>query len=93
LGSHLFALKIEEKWIEVDQAKLFCRTLGEGKPLIVIHGGAGLSQDYLLPWLTKLAEHHFVIFYDQKCGKFRKLGFNEDRGCGKGWTVPYHCIS
>lgn len=61
---------MEERWVPVDQAELFCRTLGKGQPLIVIHGGAGLSQDYLLPWLTRLAEHHFVIFYDQRgCGR------------------------
>lgn len=51
-------------------AKLFYRTMGKGKPIIVLHGGPGLSQDYFLPQMSKLAENNFVIFYDQRgCGK------------------------
>src|ERR1700733_8968688 len=57
---------INEQWIDSDHAQLFCRTIGKGKPLIVLHGGPGLSQDYLLPQLYKLAEDNFVIFYDQR---------------------------
>lgn len=59
-----------EQWVEVKNARLFCRTIGSGKPLIVLHGGPGLSQDYLLPQLYQLAAHNFVIFYDQRgCGQ------------------------
>lgn len=62
--------KPDEIFVDSDQAKLFCRTMGEGKPLIVIHGGPGLTQDYLLPQLQQLAESNFVIFYDQRgCGQ------------------------
>ena len=53
-------------FIQVDHAKLFCQSMGEGTPLIVLHGGPGLSQEYLHPYLNKLAENHFVIFYDQR---------------------------
>ncbi len=63
-------LTIKESYVEVNGAKLFCRTMGQGKPLIVLHGGPGLSQDYLQPQLFKLAEDNFVIFYDQRsCGR------------------------
>lgn len=61
---------LQERFVTVDNAKLFCRTIGKGKPLIVLHGGPGLAQDYLLPELYKLAENNFVIFYDQRgCGQ------------------------
>ena len=61
---------MNEVFIESDQSQLFCRTIGEGKPLIVVHGGPGLTQDYLLPQLLKLAKNNFVIFYDQRgCGQ------------------------
>lgn len=53
--------------VETKDAKLFCRVFGKGKPLIVVHGGPGLSQEYLLPQMAKLAEHNMVIFYDQRC--------------------------
>lgn len=53
-----------------DDAKLFCRTFGQGNPLLVIHGGPGLSQEYLLPQMSELAENNLVIFYDQRgCGQ------------------------
>jgi proline iminopeptidase len=70
--------KAHEVFIPARECKLFCRTLGKGKPLVVIHAGPGLSQDYLLPHLYQLAENHFVIFYDQR-GSGRSSGeINED---------------
>ncbi len=61
---------INETWVPSGNGKLFCKTMGKGKPLIIIHGGPGLTQDYLLPGLDKLAETNFVIFYDQRgCGR------------------------
>lgn len=60
---------MKETFVDAQGAKLFCRTVGKGTPLIVLHGGPGLSQGYLLPQMERLAEHHFVIFYDQRgCG-------------------------
>lgn len=57
-------------YVENEEAKLFCRSFGEGKPIIVLHGGPGLTQDYLLPGMTELAKNHQVIFYDQRgCGQ------------------------
>lgn len=61
------APKFEEVFVEVKGAKIFCRVTGKGNPIIVIHGGPGLSQDYLLPNMAKLGENNFVIFYDQRC--------------------------
>lgn len=67
---YLFAFLNGENYVSVENAQLFYRTKGQGKPLIVLHGGPGLTQDYLLPQLYKLAENNFVIFYDQRgCGR------------------------
>lgn len=61
---------IKTTFVTSGDAKLFCRCVGNGKPLIVIHGGPGLTQDYLLPQMFELAKNNFVIFYDQRgCGK------------------------
>lgn len=69
----------KEQFVSVDGAELFCRSLGKGSPLIVIHGGPGLSQNYLQPQLYRLAENHLVIFYDQRdCGE-SKGDFNADK--------------
>ncbi len=68
LSSNLESIK--ETFVPSGEAKLFCRVTGQGKPLIVIHGGPGLTQDYLLPQMYELAKNNFVIFYDQRgCGK------------------------
>lgn len=62
--------KIKTTFVPSGDGQLFCRSIGVGKPLIVIHGGPGLTQDYLLPQMYELAKHNFVIFYDQRsCGK------------------------
>ncbi|MBA3816558.1 MAG: alpha/beta fold hydrolase [Parachlamydiaceae bacterium] len=71
LNSNLESIK--ETFVPSGEAKLFCRSAGKGKPLIIIHGSPGLSQDYLLPQMYELAHDNFVIFYDQ-------------RGCGKSTT-------
>lgn len=64
------ACALQEIFIQSGEAHLFCRTIGRGKPLLVIHGGPGMTQDYLLPYLYKLGENNFVIFYDQRgCGE------------------------
>lgn len=59
-----------EVTVQADDAKLFCRIFGKGDPIIIIHGGPGLSQDYLLPNMAKLSRTHQAIFYDQRaCGQ------------------------
>lgn len=59
-----------EIFVPVRNAEIFCRVVGEGDPIIVIHGGPGLSQDYLYPQLKQLGEDYLVIFYDQRsCGR------------------------
>lgn len=69
LGTLQAQPSIKELIVETPECHLFCRILGEGKPLVVLHGGPGLSQDYLEPQLYELAKHNLVIFYDQRgCG-------------------------
>ncbi|HLB34669.1 MAG: hypothetical protein A3F67_10645 [Verrucomicrobia bacterium RIFCSPHIGHO2_12_FULL_41_10] len=35
-------------------------------PIIVLHGGPGMDQSYLLPQMLELAKDHEMIFYDQR---------------------------
>lgn len=57
---------IEEKNIEINGVNHFFRTIGEGEPILVLHGGPGLFSDYLIPSFEKLAENNKYIFYDQR---------------------------
>lgn len=59
-------LGIEEGYIPVNGAKLYYKTLGEGEPILVVHGGPGLGHNYLLPHFEALAKNHKLIFYDQR---------------------------
>jgi proline iminopeptidase len=46
---------------------LFVRWVGSGPPIVVLHGGPGLSHDYLAPQLIELlASEYQLIFYDQR---------------------------
>ena len=51
---------------QINGAGIFCRVLGKGEPLIVVHGGPGLSHNYLLKPFSQLAKNYKLIFYDQR---------------------------
>jgi proline iminopeptidase len=47
--------------------KLYYRLLGDGSdPVVLIHGGPGLTSDYLADDLTALARNHLLFVYDQR---------------------------
>lgn len=65
--SNCFAGISQEKFVPAENADLFCKMMGSGKPLIVLHGGAGyLTHEYLLPHLEPLSQDNLVVFYDQR---------------------------
>ncbi len=45
--------------------EIFYKTLGEGPPLLALHGGPGLDHTYFLPWLDPLCAGRQLILYDQ----------------------------
>ena len=66
------ALQIEgsavarESRIQVGKASLYAREIGQGQPLIVLHGGPDFDHSYLLPDLDRLADAFRLIYYDQR---------------------------
>ncbi|MCC6128269.1 MAG: alpha/beta fold hydrolase [Chlamydiae bacterium] len=56
----------QDCFVESGEAKLFCSVMGSGEPVVLLHGGPGLSYDYLLPQMRRLAESRQLIFYDQR---------------------------
>lgn len=49
---------------EINGANLHYETLGSGPAILLMHGGLGLSHDYLRPYFDQLAEDHTVVYYD-----------------------------
>lgn len=50
----------------VGGAGLYYRELGEGRPIIVLHGGPAFDHSYLVPEMDRLARSFRVIYYDQR---------------------------
>ena len=45
---------------------LFCRDVGEGPPIVVVHGGPDFDHPYLLPELDRLTASFRLLYYDQR---------------------------
>jgi proline iminopeptidase len=55
-----------ESRISVGGASLYSREIGEGQPIVVLHGGPDFDTGYLLPDLDRLADAFRLIYYDQR---------------------------
>ena len=55
-----------ESRISVGRASLYSREIGQGKAIIVLHGGPDFDHAYLLPDLDRLANSFRLIYYDQR---------------------------
>ncbi len=65
---------LEEGFKQVHGVKLFYRIIGEGEPLVMVHGGPGSNMLHLLPYCDTLANWFKLIYYDQRgCGKSSSL--------------------
>ena len=62
-----------EGLIPLEKASLFFREIGQGPPIIVLHGGPDFDHDYLLPDIDRLANAFRLIYYDQR-GRGRSSG-------------------
>lgn len=55
-----------EGYIPVENARLYFREVGQGLPLIILHGGPDFDHSYLLPEMDRLADTFRLIYYDQR---------------------------
>lgn len=55
-----------ESRIPIGRASLYAREIGQGQPIIVLHGGPDFDHGYLLPDLDRLADAYRLIYYDQR---------------------------
>jgi proline iminopeptidase len=45
--------------------EVFYTTNGQGRPMLLMHGGSGLDHTYFRPWLDTLSDQVQLIYYDQ----------------------------
>lgn len=70
--AHIY--QIQEGFVDANGVMLYYKSLGQGAPLVILHGGPGASHDYFLPYLLPLARHTRLIFVDERgSGRSQKL--------------------
>ncbi len=52
--------------MQIRDVSLYVEVIGQGPPLLLMHGGPGMDHTTLLP-LRPCAGSHTLIFYDQRC--------------------------
>lgn len=62
-----------EGFVPVKNAELYYRNIGEGQPIIIIHGGPDFDHTYLLPDMDRLCDTYRLVYYDQR-GRGRSRG-------------------
>jgi proline iminopeptidase len=64
----------KERFVNVDGLFLYFTEIGQGEPLVILHGGPGGSQNYFFPYLLPLARTNRLIFMDERgSGKSGRL--------------------
>jgi len=63
---HAQSPKVEEGYKDIYGTKLYYKSIGEGDPILIVHGGPGLEHSYFLPYLNELAKKHKLIFFDMR---------------------------
>lgn len=54
------------KTVTINGTELFVKVIGNGEPIIIVHGGPVLDHSYLLPHLEQLSENYKLVFFDQR---------------------------
>ncbi|MGA9292912.1 MAG: proline iminopeptidase-family hydrolase [Ignavibacteriaceae bacterium] len=66
--------QIKQGFVDANGVMIYYEEFGNGKPLMIVHGGPGATHDYFLPYLLPLAKHNRLIFIDERgSGKSQKL--------------------
>src|SRR5713101_9979878 len=65
---------LQDGFVDANGVMIYYVALGQGEPLLIVHGGPGASHDYFLPYLLPLARHNKLIFIDERgSGRSQKL--------------------
>src|SRR5881227_3883726 len=59
---------MDQTTVELNGVRIYTRRVGDGPPVVVLHGGPGAHHDYLLPQYDRLALGRTLLYYDQRGG-------------------------
>src|SRR5437879_7607749 len=59
---------MDQTTVDLNGVRIYTRRVGEGPPVVVLHGGPGAHHDYLLPQYDRLAHGRELLYYDQRGG-------------------------
>jgi proline iminopeptidase len=65
-GGDASAQRARQGMLSLESARIFYEVVGQGDPIVVVHGGPGLDHSYLQPGLDALAIRNTLIYYDQR---------------------------
>ena len=71
----------EGRLVDVDDTRLWVLEMGEGHPMLLLHGGPGLDHTQFRPWMDPLAERFRLVYVD-----LRSQG-RSDRSDPSTWTL------
>jgi len=74
-------LDLKKHRINVGDCEIYCEEEGKGIPLVIIHGGPGMSHHFYHPTFSRAKDFCRVIYYDQ-----RGVGLS-DYARGEGYTI------
>ena len=63
----------QDGYIPVENGELYYRQAGQGRPIVVLHGGPRFDHTYLLPDMDRLSDSYRLIYYDQR-GRGKSTG-------------------
>lgn len=85
-------LTIEEGYVSSLGDSIYYKSIGEGDPIIIVHGGPVLDHQYLYDHILPLAQDYQLIFYDQRaCGK-SQLAIPKERMSFEALTADIEAI-
>ncbi len=65
---------VDERFVDANGVLIYTVSIGQGAPLVIVHGGPGASHEYFLPYLLPLARTNRLVFLDERgSGRSEKL--------------------
>ncbi len=66
VAKKIYTYAMQEGFVDSHGALIYYMSVGQGTPLMIIHGGPGASHDYFLPYLLPLMRTNRLIFIDER---------------------------